>query len=110
MRHQIVCFSLTQPFLHCALYAYESCTELIFGQLANTTYATVTQVIDVIDFAATIAQLNENLDDSQNVFVGERHHAGQLITTHTTIELHATHCRQVVTIFAVEQAVEERFD
>ena len=110
MRHQIVCFSLTQTFLHCALYAYEACAELVFGQLANTTYTTVTQVIDVIDFTATIAQLNENFDDCQNIFIGERHRSGQLVATHTTIELHAAHRRQVVSIFAVEQAIEECLD
>ena len=107
MRHQIVCFSLTQTFFHCALNTDETGTELVLSEFAYATHTAITQVIDIIDFAAAIAQLNQNLDYGEHVFVRQRHGACQFIATNAAIELHTAHSRQIVTIFVVKQSVEQ---
>src|SRR5471032_1833885 len=110
MRHQVVGFGLAQTFLDCALNTYQTGTELVLSQFAHATYATVTQVIDIVDFAAAIAQFHQDLDHGQHVFVRQRHGASQFITADTAVELHAAHGRQVVAVRVVEQAIEQRFN
>src|SRR5207253_4888205 len=82
----------------------------VFSQFADATYTTIAQVIDVIDFAAAIAQLDQDLDDRQNVFVRQGHRAGQLVATDAAVEFHTADSRQIVAIFVVEQAVEQSLD
>jgi hypothetical protein len=64
-------------------------------------------VVDVIDLAAAVAQLDQDLDDVQDVLVGQRHRAGGLGAADAGVELHAAHARQVVRVLAVEQALEQ---
>ena len=76
MRHEWLLLGLTQTLFHSFLDASQTGAVLVLGQLAHATYAAIAQVIDVIDFAAAIAQINQDLDHGQDVFVGEHHGAG----------------------------------
>src|SRR6185369_1133504 len=62
VRHQVVGFGLAQALLHGALNAHQAGAELVLGQFAHAAYAAVTQVVDIVDFAAALAQLNQVLD------------------------------------------------
>src|SRR5690606_18479496 len=62
VRHQVFGFGLAQAFFHSTLNTYQACTELVFGQFANTTHTAVTEVIDVVDLATAVAQLDQHLD------------------------------------------------
>jgi len=73
VRHQVIAFSLIQTLLDCALDAHQTGTELVLGQLTNGTHATIAQVVNIVDFTATIAQLNQNLDGFNDVARAERH-------------------------------------
>ncbi len=110
MRHQVLGFSLPQTLFHGTLNTHQTCAELVFSQFADTTNSTVTQVIDVIDFAVAVAQVNENLDYGQDVVVLKHHGAFHFGTANTAVEFHATHTRQIVGVFAVEQSVEQHFN
>ncbi len=110
MRHQVVRFGLAETLLHCTFNAHQTGTELVFSQFADTTHATITEVIDIIDFAATVAQFDQDLNNRKHVFIRQRHCAGQFIAADTAIEFHAAHSRQVITLFAIEQSVEQRLD
>ena len=70
MRHQVVGFGLAKTFLDSTLHARQAGTELIFRQFAHGTHTTVTQVIDIVDLATAIAQLDQNLHNLDNIFVG----------------------------------------
>ncbi|OIQ79544.1 hypothetical protein GALL_387200 [mine drainage metagenome] len=127
MRHQVVGFCLRQALLDRALNAHQTGAELVFGQLAHGTYASVSQVIDVVDLAATIAQLDQNADHRQNVLVGQRDRAigamrtdlvvealepaygavFDLFRVGATVEFHPSHGRQIVALLREEQAVEQ---
>ena len=67
MRHQVIGFGLRQAFLDGTFDAHQSGTELVFRQFANGTHATIAEVIDVVDFTATIAQFDQDLDDFDDV-------------------------------------------
>src|SRR5690606_12837343 len=111
VRHEVFSLCLTQTFFNGAFYTYQSCAELVLGQLAHTTHTAIAQVIDVIDLATAVTQLNQDLDGFKYVFVGQCHGAGDIVaTTQAAVYLHAAHARQFASVFAVEQALEQRLD
>ena len=76
MRHQVVGFGLVQALLDGALDAHQTGAELVLGQFADRTHAAVAEVIDIIDFAAAIAQFDQDADHIDDVLV--RQHARTL--------------------------------
>jgi hypothetical protein len=59
VRHQIVRLGLRQALLHRALDAHQARPELILGQFAHRANAPIAEVIDIIDFTASVAQFDE---------------------------------------------------
>jgi len=55
MRHQVVAFGLVQTLLHGPLNPHQTGAELIFRKFTNGTDTTIAQVIDIVNFAATVA-------------------------------------------------------
>ena len=110
MRHQIVGFSLSQTFLHSAFHSDQTGTELVFSQFADTADTPIAKMVDIVNFTATIAQFDQNLDDRQNIVIGQRHRPCQLITSDAAVELHPADCGQVVTFLVIEQPIEQRFN
>src|SRR5690606_8684280 len=111
VRHEVFGLGLAQTFLHCTLDTHETGAELVFGQLAHTAHATVAQVVDIVDLAAAVTQLDQHLDGFKDIFVGERERAVVIFTTtQAAVDLHAAHARQIVGFLAVEQPLEERLD
>jgi hypothetical protein len=76
VRHQVVRLGLVQPLLDRALDAHQTGTELVLGKFADRAHAAIAEVIDVIDFATAVAQLDQDADDVNDVFV--RQGAGTL--------------------------------
>src|SRR5581483_2170331 len=121
---------LRQALLHRALDAHEAGAELVLRELAHRAHAAVAEVVDVVDLPATVAQLDENADDREDVVVRERAlalgpfradplvEAAQptrrlvvdLLGIGAAVELHAADGREVVAVLGVEQAVEQRLD
>ncbi len=110
VRHQVFALGLAEALLHRAFDAHEARAELVFRQFADAAHAPVAEVVDVVDFALAVAQLDENLDRREDVVVLQRHRAGDFVTADAAVELHAADLRQVVRVFAVEQAIEQRLD
>jgi len=66
---------LAETLLDGLLDAGQARAVLVLGQFADATHAAVAQVVDVVDFATAIAQLDQDLDDGEDVLVGQRHRA-----------------------------------
>ncbi|MNQ40213.1 hypothetical protein D3C85_538590 [compost metagenome] len=107
LRHQAFAFGHRQTFLDRALDAHEADTELVLGHLADAAYATVAEVVDVVDDALAVADVDQGLQYGDNVFAAEHARAFDLFTTDATVELHAANGGQVVTLGAEEQVVEQ---
>ena len=90
MRHQVFGFGLAKTLLDRALNSHETGAELVFRQFADATHTTVAEVVDIVDLAVAVTQLDQDLDGLEDVFVGQRHRAGDVITTaKTAVDLHA---------------------
>ena len=110
VRQQVLALGLAQALLHRALDAHEAGAELVLGELAHRAHAAVAEVIDVVDLAAAVAQLDQDLDDGDDVVVGERGGAGELGAPDAAVELHPADRRQIVALGREEEPVEQRFD
>ena len=108
VRHQVVRFRLRQALLHRALDAHQARPELVLGQFAHRTHAPVAEVIDIVDLAPAVPEFDQDADDCEDVLVRQRHRPGKFAPADAAVEFHAAHGRQVVALFGVEQAVEQR--
>ena len=129
LRGQAFRFSQRQTFFHCAFNADQADAEYVFGHFADRTNTTVTQMIDIVHGAATIANFAKSLDHFEDigsftaffdeilrifvvtgteVFVIEQNRCtGNFFTANATVELHATDVRQVITFEGEEQVIEQ---
>ena len=70
-------------------------------------------MVNVVNGAATVTDVDQGLHDGQNVVTIQNHFTAvgvatfNLQLTYTAVELHATDARQVVTVRVEEQAVEQ---
>ena len=65
-------------------------------------------MVDIVHFASAIAQIDEHLDYSKDVFVGQHHGTGGFSTAHFGVEFHPANAGQVIGVRVVEQALEQR--
>src|SRR5690606_22837984 len=61
LRHQAFAFGHRQAFLDRTLYAHQADTELVLGHFANATNAAVTEVVDVVDDALAVTNIDQSL-------------------------------------------------
>ena len=64
-------------------------------------------MVDVVDDTLTVSDIHQRGQHSYDIFFIECATASDLITTQTTVELHSTNARQVVTICREEQVLEK---
>ena len=107
VRHQRLLLGLAQTLLDGLLDAGQAGAVLVLGQFADAAHAAVAQVVDVVDFAAAVAQVHQDLDHGEDVLVGQDHRARALVAADLGVELHAADARQVVRVRVVEQALEQ---
>ena len=64
-------------------------------------------MVDVIDDTLTVSDIHQRGQHSYDVFFIKRATASDLITTQTTVELHSSNARQIVTVCREEQVLEK---
>ena len=72
VRQQVLALGLAEALLDRALDAHEARAELVLGELADRAHAPVAEVVDVVDLAAAVAQLDQDADHRDDVVVGQR--------------------------------------
>ena len=106
VRHQRLLFGLTQALLT-AFSIRATGAVLVLSQFAHAAHTAVAQVIDVVNFTAAIAQVNQNLDDRQDVpLVNTMGPLGSALPILALNFMRPT--RQIVGVGVVEQALEQR--
>src|SRR5690554_4135372 len=111
MRHQVLCFSLSESLFNSALDTNETSTELVFCQFTDTTNASVTQVVDVIDLSTAVTQFDQHFDRVENILVRQGHRVCLTVRmSETAVDLHPSYAGQIVRLLAVKQTLEQRLD
>ena len=72
VRHRRVDLDRAHPLAHRALHAQQADAELVLHQLADRAHAPVAEMIDVVDLAAAVLDLDQHLDDGDDV-LGAQH-------------------------------------
>src|SRR5690625_2730528 len=111
MRHQVFAFSLRQTLSYGTLYTHQTSTELVFSQLSDTAHPAITQVVNIINLANAITQIDQYLDGVHDVFISQGHWTrGVLTPPEAAIDLHPPNARKVVGLFTVKETVEQVLD
>ena len=132
LRHQAFRFGKAQAFFDRTLNTHQPYTELVFGHFTHRTYATVTQMVDIIHHPVTVTDIHQGSQYFNDVgglpthllevlfafFIRARAKVATVIedtwtrfifTTKTTVELHPAHCGQVIPLISEEQVFEQVF-
>ena len=129
LRHDRLALGERQTLLHCALNAHETDAERVLGHFADRANTTVAEVIDIVNHAITVANVDQRLQDIHDVRVEailflvalrelvrttreiqpvvEDSWTDDCIATDTTVELHPANRRQVVALRIEEQVMEQ---
>ena len=105
--HQGVGVREAQALLHRSLHAHQPDPELVLRHLADAADAPVAQVVDVVDRALAVLDVDEHLQHVDDVGARKRPRALDLLTAHPAVELHPADRRQVVAVRGEEQVVEQ---
>ena len=107
VRHHRVDIDGAHALLDGAFHAQQADAELVFHQLAHRTHAAIAEIVDVVDFAAAVAQFRQRLEDGENVFLAQHAHRVGRIQAHAHVHLDAADRRQVIA-FGVEEELAEQ--
>ena len=108
LRHHRVDIDRRHALLDRALHAQQADAILIFHQLADRAHPAIAEMVDIVDLALAVAQIDQRLDHRQDVFLAQGAHGvlGGEIEPH--IHLHAADRGEVVALRIEEQRVEHR--
>ncbi len=107
VRHHRVDIDRAHALADRALHAEQADAVLVLHQLADRAHAPIAEIVDVVDLAAAVLQLDERLDRAQDVLLAEHAHGVRAVHAETHVHLHAPDRRQVVAVRIEEQAAEQ---
>ena len=91
-----------------ALHAQQSDAILIFHQFADRAHPAVAEMVDVVDFAAPVAQVDQRLDDGEDVLLAQDAHGVGGVEVEAHVHLHPADRREIVALGVEEQRIEHR--
>ena len=109
LRHDRVDFDRRHAFLDGALHAEQTETVLVFHQFADRTHTAVAEIVDVVDFAPAVAQIDQHLDHGQDVFLAQDANGVFRIEIEAHVHLDAANGRKIITLAVEEQRLEHGF-
>ncbi len=107
IRHDSRYIDARHALLNGALHPKQANTILVLQKLTNRTNAAVTKVIDIIDIALAVFQIDQFLDYGKNVFFAQRRNRVFCIQLKPHVELNPANSRQIITLAIEEQAFEQ---
>ena len=106
LRHHGVDIDTGHAFLDRALHAEQTDAVLVLHQFADRAYAAVAEMIDVVDIALAVAQVDQRLDDRENVLLAQRAMGVRRIEFETHVHLHPADRGKIVALGIEEQRLE----
>ncbi len=129
LRGQAIGLGQRQALAHRTFDAHQTDAEGVLGHFADRTHATVAQVIDVIDGAMTVLDVDQHFQHVEDVgrlallldqnlrgfflalaevlVVVQHARTEDFLAAHAAVELHPAHARQVVAVEGEEQVEEQ---
>ena len=108
LRHDGVDIDRRHALLDRALHAQQADAVLVLHQLADRAHPAVAEMVDVVDLALAVAQVDQRLDDREDVFLAQHPHGVGRVEVEPHVHLHAADRREVVALGVEEQRVEHR--
>ena len=108
VRHHRVDVDRAHALADGALHAQQADAILVLHQLADGTNAPIAEVVDVVDRAAAILQLAQDLHRADDVLAPKRTHGVLGINAEPHVDLDASDGRKVVAVRVEEQPAEQR--
>ena len=98
LRHHRVDIDRRHALLDRALHAQQADAILVLHQLADRTHAAVAEMVDVVDLALAVTQVDQRLDDREDVFLAQHAHGVRRVEVEAHVHLHAADRRKVVAL------------
>ena len=98
LRHDRVDIDRGHALLDGALHAEQADAILVLHQLADRAHAPVAEMIDVVDLALAVAQVDQRLDDREDVLAAQHAHGVGRIEFEAHVHLHAADGREIVAL------------
>ena len=109
LRHDGVDIDRRHALLDRALHAQQADAVLIFHQLADRAHPAIAEMVDVVDLALAVAQIDQRADDRDDVFLAQHAHGVGRVEVEAHVHLDAADGGQVVALAVEEQRTEHRF-
>ena len=107
LRHEPFRLCSRQTLAHSPFDANETHAERVFGHFPDAAHAAIAEVIDVVNDALAVADIDQRLQDGNDVLLVEDTSAGNFAAPDAAIKLHAPYRGQVVTFRIEEQVLEQ---
>src|SRR5690606_5120763 len=96
VRHHGGYVNARHTFLDRTLHTKQADAILVFQQLAHRTHTTVAEVVDIVNFALAVLQIDEGFDHGQDVFLTQDGIIIRRIEIETHVEFHTANGAQVI--------------
>ena len=113
VRHDCVYIDRAHTLFDRTLHTHQTDAVIVFHQLTDRTNAAVAEVVDIVDFAFAVFQIEDDLRDANNVIIAE----GTLSVFRwliardghfqTGVHFHPANRRQVITLAIKEELIEQ---
>ena len=107
LRHDGVDIDRRHALLDRALHAQEADAVLVLHEFADRPDAAIAEVVDVVDLALAVAQVEQRAHDRDDVLLAQHAHGVRRIEVEAHVHLHAADRRQVVALDVEQQALEQ---
>ena len=107
VRHHGVNIDRAHAFADRAFHAQQADPVLVFHQFADGADAAVTKMVDIVDFASAVLELDHGPDHFEDVYLAQNPHRIFGFETEARVHLDPADSRKVVAIGIEEQAAEE---
>ena len=108
LRHDGVDLDRRHALLDRALHAQQADAVLVLHELADRAHPAIAEIVDVVDLAAAVAQVDQRADDGDDVLLAEHAHRVLGVEVEAHVHLHAADGREVVALRVEEQRLEHR--
>ena len=109
VRHHRVDLDRAHALADRALHAQQADAVLVLHQLADRAHAAIAEMVDVVDLAAAVLQLDQHLEDREDVVLAQHAHRILGLEAEARVHLDTADRREIVALRIEEQALEQRF-